>query len=52
MVMNIGAFKSGCLKYVSNDIKAVRKAAFGRILKVIIETCYLTNKEKARLPGW
>lgn len=46
MVMNIGALKSGDLKFVLNDIKAVRKAAPGKVLKVIIETCYLTKKEK------
>ncbi|MCB4792730.1 MAG: deoxyribose-phosphate aldolase [Elusimicrobia bacterium] len=46
MVINIGALKSGDMRFVLNDIKAVRKAAGSRVLKVIIETCYLTKKEK------
>ena len=48
MVINIGALKSGDLKTVDDDIRALRKAAKGStILKVIIETCLLTDDEKA-----
>jgi deoxyribose-phosphate aldolase len=46
MVMNIGRFKGKNYKYVSKEIKAVVKAAQGRIVKVIIETCLLTDDEK------
>jgi deoxyribose-phosphate aldolase len=48
MVLNIGALKSGDLKTVDDDIGAVREAAKGlTLLKVIIETCLLTEDEKA-----
>ncbi len=46
MVINIGALKEGNTDYVYNDILAVRKASEGKILKVIIETSYLTEEEK------
>jgi deoxyribose-phosphate aldolase len=47
MVINIGALKSGNLKFVEEDIRAVRQAAKGTTgLKVIIETCLLTDDEK------
>ena len=47
MVLNIGALKSGDFKTAQADIQAVRQAAgLDRILKVIIETCLLTEKEK------
>ena len=46
MVMNIGRFKDKNFKYVSKEIKAVVRAAQGRIVKVIIETCLLTDDEK------
>lgn len=49
MVMNIGAGKSGDWDYVEKDIAAVVDAADGKALvKVIIETCYLTEDEKVR----
>ena len=49
MVMNIGALKGGDLKTVEADIRAVRRAAAGStVLKVIIETCLLTDAEKIR----
>jgi deoxyribose-phosphate aldolase len=49
MVLNIGALKSGDLKAVQEDIRAVReKAEKDAILKVIIETCLLTEEEKIR----
>ena len=48
MVINIGALKSGNDSLVLEDIKAVREATRGKILKVIIETAYLTRDEKIR----
>ncbi len=48
MVINIGALKSGNDDLVLDDIKAVRKATDGKILKVIIETAYLTEEEKIK----
>ena len=47
MVINIGAAKAGDFETVYQDIKAVVDAANGTIVKVIIETCYLTDDEKA-----
>lgn len=46
MVMNIGRLKSGDHKYAGRDIKGVVGAAGGRIVKVIIECCLLTEEEK------
>ncbi len=46
MVMNIGRLKSKDYKYVGKEIKAVVETAQGRIVKVIIETCLLTEDEK------
>lgn len=49
MVINIGAVKSGDWKLVHNDIEGVLAAARGRaIVKVIIETCLLTDEEKVK----
>ena len=49
MVINIGDVKNGSFDQVTDEISAVRRAAEGKILKVIIETCYLTEEEKIRL---
>ena len=46
MVINIGYVKSGMMEHVIEDIKAVRAATEGKTLKVIIETCLLTDEEK------
>ncbi len=46
MVINVGALRAGNTEYVLNDIIAVRNACKGKILKVIIETCLLTDEEK------
>ena len=46
MVMNIGRFKGQDFKYVETEIRQVRSACAGRVLKVIIETCLLTDQEK------
>lgn len=52
MVINIGDVKNGSFDKVTEEISAIRKAAEGKILKVIIETCYLTEEEKIRLCKW
>lgn len=46
MVINVGAMKSGDYELVEKDIQAVVDAANGTLVKVIIETCYLTDEEK------
>lgn len=46
MVINIGALKDGCLEFAENDIRAVVEASQGRTVKVIIETCLLSDEEK------
>ncbi len=47
MVINVGALKENDTEYVENDIRAVVDAVKGKaIVKVIIETCLLTDEEK------
>ncbi|TJY41394.1 deoxyribose-phosphate aldolase [Cohnella pontilimi] len=47
MVLNVGALKSGDREAVLRDVKTVVEAARGKAaVKVIIETCYLTDEEK------
>ena len=46
MVISIGALKDGDYETVKSEIQAVKAAWKGRILKVIIETCLLTEDEK------
>ena len=48
MVLNIGALKSGDIQTVMEDIKGVVQVAgeYGVVVKVILETCYLTDEEK------
>lgn len=48
MVINIGALKEQDYFSVLNDIIAVRNECQNKILKVIIETCYLTDEEKIK----
>ncbi|WP_102691285.1 deoxyribose-phosphate aldolase [Rummeliibacillus pycnus] len=48
MVINIGALKGGQYDLVENDIKAVVEAANGTLVKVIIETCLLSEEEKVK----
>ncbi|NLZ62160.1 MAG: deoxyribose-phosphate aldolase [Acholeplasmataceae bacterium] len=45
MVINIGNVKTGNYELLVDEVEQVAKAADGRILKVIIETCYLTEDE-------
>lgn len=49
MVINLGDVKNGDFEKVTDEITAVKKAADGRMLKVIIETCYLDEEEKLKL---
>lgn len=49
MVINIGALKAGEDAAVLDEIKAVKVACHGKLLKVIIETCLLTDDEKIRM---
>ena len=46
MVINISDVKNGDLEKVTKEIAALKEACGDKILKVIIETCYLTEEEK------
>ena len=46
MVINIGALKDGEYEYVENEIREIKETIGNNVLKVIIETCYLTDEEK------
>ena len=48
MVLNVGALKSGEYDMVLEDMKAVREAAKDAVVKVILETCLLTDEEKKK----
>ena len=48
MVINVGAAKDGNWELVYEDINAVVDAANGTLVKVIIETCLLTDEEKVK----
>lgn len=49
MVINLGFVKEGNDVAVLEEIKAVKEACGGKLLKVIIETCLLTEEEKIRM---
>ncbi|MBR2784679.1 MAG: deoxyribose-phosphate aldolase [Clostridia bacterium] len=49
MVINIGWVKDGRYEDILNEIDKVKEACDGRILKVIIETCLLTDEEKVKM---
>lgn len=49
MVINIGWVKDGKWDELLSEIKAVKEACCGKLLKVIIETCLLTDDEKIKL---
>jgi deoxyribose-phosphate aldolase len=51
MVINIGDIKNGCFTAALDEITAIKKTCGEKILKVIIETCYLSEEEKIRLCG-
>lgn len=46
MVVNIGDVKNGLYHKVEEEIRALKQASGDHVLKVIIETCYLTQEEK------
>ena len=49
MVINVGDLKDKRYDVIENEIRAIKDACEGRILKVIIETCLLTEEEKIRM---
>ena len=49
MVINIGALKDKKYDFILNEIKEIHEACNGKILKVIIETCLLTEEEKIKM---
>ena len=49
MVINVGSLKAGLDSELLEEIKAIKKACGGKILKVIIETCLLTDEEKIKM---
>ncbi len=49
MVINIGELKAKNYDYVLNEIKEIKAACGDHILKVIIETCLLTDEEKIKM---
>ncbi len=49
MVINLGDVKDGRFDVVQEEIRQIHEACEGRILKVIIETCLLTQEEKIRM---
>ena len=46
MVINVGMLKAGHLDYVREEIKLLKETVGSHVLKVIIETCLLTDEEK------
>ena len=49
MVINIGFLKDGRYDEVEDEIRQIHEACNGKILKVIIETCLLTEEEKIKM---
>lgn len=49
MVINMGAVKNKDYDYIKSEIEEIRDAIDGKVLKVIIETCYLTDEEIIKL---
>lgn len=49
MVINVGMLKDGRYAEILDEINAVKAACDGRVLKVIIETCLLTDAEKIKM---
>lgn len=45
MVINVGELKNGNYSYVEEEIRRVVEASDGKLVKVILETCYLTDEE-------
>lgn len=51
MVINLGWVKDRRWDDILEEIRMVKKACDGRLLKVIVETCFLTEEEKIRMCG-
>lgn len=49
MVINIGKAKDGDFAYIEDEIRQIKQVVGDHVLKVIIETCLLTDEEKIRL---
>ncbi len=49
MVINVGMLKAKEYDYILNEINAIKEACQGKLLKVIIETCLLTEEEKIKM---
>ena len=49
MVINLGWLKDGCFDKIENEIRKIKSVCGDHILKVIIETCLLTDEEKIRM---
>lgn len=49
MVINVGALKNKRYQDIEDEIRAIHEACNGKILKVIIETCLLTEEEKIKM---
>lgn len=49
MVINVGFLKSGRYEEVCDEIRAIKNACGSKILKVIVETCLLTQEEKVKV---
>ena len=49
MVINIGELKAGNYQYVEDEIRTLKQTCGDKILKVIIETCLLTDDEKIKM---
>ena len=49
MVINVGKLKEKNYDYILNEINGIKSKCNGRILKVIIETCFLTEEEKIKM---
>lgn len=49
MVINVGKLKEKNYDYILNEIKGIKSKCNGKILKVIIETCLLTEEEKIKM---
>ncbi len=48
MVINIAKLKDGEFEFVENEIRQIKETIGDNVLKVIIETCYLTDEEKVK----
>lgn len=48
MVINVAKLKDGEFEYVENEIRQIKEVIGDNVLKVIIETCYLTYEEKVK----